>query len=605
MRDIRFWVIYGLAAIGLLLVIMAIAGNVLGSFSTGDELSNFTLGNYRKLFHDPQLLSVCRDTLILGAGSVMIMMCFALPFTWLLGRTDFPWKTGLFALLTAELAIPGFITAMSYVWLFNPTSGLVNKLFGTAGVEAPTFNIYSLGWICFLQGIVLVPGCVFMMLPAFRNMDSSLEEAAWVSGASRMRSTCSVTLPLLAPSLIASIMFFFVIAIEIFDFVGLIGMPGQIQVLSLWIYDATHPVVGTPNFGAAGATGFILFAICSAAIALYARFLGQTRRYAVVAGKARNAAPIALGLWKWPSLAYAGLWCMLAFVIPFVCLVWVALVPFLQTFSLRAVHSMTLDGFSDAMSDLGSPLRNTAILMAGAIILSIAWSLSISWLVTRSRTRVARWLDGIVFLAPAVPTMVSAIAFEYVGMAIYRWVPLYATIWLVAIAMASRMIAYCTRTMNAASLQIHIELDEAAYASGVSPFVAFRRIFLPIMMPAIFYTALMVGMLAARELTLPLMMSPAQSPVVSTLIFQLQSNGDDAEAAAIAIYMILILILLGLCARRMSGMSEYGVVPKAPHRRLRLSRGGIQRTKGRRSPFWPLTMTLHGRSPNEITREVS
>ncbi|MFL2668654.1 MAG: ABC transporter permease subunit [Alphaproteobacteria bacterium] len=127
---------------------------------------------------------------------------------------------------------------------------------------------------------------------------------------------------------------------------------------------------------------------------------------------------------------------------------------------------------------------------------------------------------------------------------------------MVAIAMGTRMLAYCTRTMNATSLQIQFELDEAAYVSGVSKLDTFRRIFLPLMAPAIFYSALMVGMLAARDLTLPLVMNTGNSEVVATLIFNLQTNGEQNAAAAVALYMIVVLVVLALFARRMTGMQE-------------------------------------------------
>ena len=122
--------------------------------------------------------------------------------------------------------------------------------------------------------------------------------------------------------------------------------------------------------------------------------------------------------------------------------------------------------------------------------------------------------------------------------------------------MGTRMLAYCTRTMNATSLQIQFELDEAAYVAGVSKLDTFRRIFLPLMAPAIFYSALMVGMLAARDLTLPLVMNTGKSEVVATLIFNLQTNGEQNAAAAVALYMILVLVLLALFARRITGMQE-------------------------------------------------
>ena len=96
----------------------------------------------------------------------------------------------------------------------------------------------------------------------------------------------------------------------------------------------------------------------------------------------------------------------------------------------------------------------------------------------------------------------------------------------------------------------------AAYVAGVSKLDTFRRIFLPLMAPAIFYSALMVGMLAARDLTLPLVMNTGTSEVVATLIFNLQTNGEQNAAAAVALYMIIVLVLLALFARRITGMQE-------------------------------------------------
>ncbi|MFP6733833.1 MAG: ABC transporter permease subunit, partial [Rhodospirillales bacterium] len=259
MRDIG-WV-YFCAAVGLTLVAISIFGNILGSFSDAQEFDKFTLDHYNELFHERHLLDVLGRTLLLGVGTVFWLVIFAFPFTWILTRTDFRWKTGLFTLLTAKLAIPGFITAMAYVWLFNPNSGLINKLFGmTIHTGEPLFDVYQLGFVCFLQGIVLVPGGIFMMIPAFRNLDASLEEASWVSGVTKSETIRKIVLPLLAPGMCAVGIFFFVVGVEMFDFVAIIGMPGD--VLVLWIYDALNDEAGEPKIGYAAAVGVLLFVIC-------------------------------------------------------------------------------------------------------------------------------------------------------------------------------------------------------------------------------------------------------------------------------------------------------------------------------------------------------
>ena len=323
-----------------------------------------------------------------------------------------------------------------------------------------------------------------MMLPAFRNLDASLEEAAWVSGVSKTYTVSRIVLPLLGPSMVAVCIFYFVLGVEMFDFVAIIGMPGD--VLVLWIYDAIAETDGPPNLGFAGAAGVVLFVICGVAILFYARFLKQARKYAVVGGKVRASAPQPLGRWRWAAYAWVGVWVMVSIGIPVVTIVWVALVPYFQPPSIAALDSVNLDSFRDALAWIGEPLRHTLILMAGSIVVAASLATSVTWVVTRSRNGTARWADNIVFLAPAVPTIVTGVAFQFIGIEMYHWIPLFGTIWLVAIAMGTRMLAYCTRTMNAASLQIHFELDEAAYVSGVSMLETFRRIFLPLMAPAIF-----------------------------------------------------------------------------------------------------------------------
>ncbi len=563
--------IYLLAGLGLALVCVTVFGNILTSFSDSEDSSRYTISNYVELLTQKTLADVTGRTAILGFGTVFWMFIFAFPFTWLLARTDFRYRTGLFTLLTAKLAIPGFITAMSYVWLFNPTSGIVNTLFGmTRFAGGELFNVYQVSWVCFLQGIVLVPGGVFMMLPAFRNLDASLEEAAWVSGVSRYFTTFRIVLPLLGPSMVAVCIFYFVLGVEMFDFVAIIGMPGD--VLVLWIYDAIAETDGPPNLGFAGAAGVVLFVICGVAILFYARFLRQARKYAVVGGKVRATAPQPLGRWRWAAYAWVGIWVTASIAIPVITIIWVALVPFFQPPSLAALGSLSLDSFRDAFSWIGEPLRHTLILMAGSVVVAASLATSITWVVTRSHNRSARLADNIVFLAPAVPTIVMGVAFQFIGIGIYHWLPLFGTIWLVAIAMGTRMLAYCTRTMNAASLQIQYELDEAAYVSGVSMLETFRRIFLPLMAPAIFYSALMVGMLSARDLTLPLVMNTGGSEVVATLIYNLETNGEQNAAAAVALYMIFILVILALVARRMTGMQE-------------IRDHGINRRKGLRGLF--------------------
>ncbi len=546
------WFIYGLVGVTLLLVAISLFGSLAASFSVKESLGEtWTISNYSQVLQDGEFGRVLLNTILLGAGSVAVMLFFSIPISWLLARTDFAWKGLLFSLLTAKMAIPGFITAMSYVFLFNPSNGIVNKLLGF-----PFFNVYSLPWICFLQGLVLTPVAVFMILPTLRNIDPALEEAARVSGVTYGQMIRRIVLPLAGPAIAAATIFFFIVAVEIFDFVALIGMPGGIEVLSVLIYDKTHPSIGSPDYGLAGAYGMVLFAITAIAILFYIRFLRQSQKYAVVGGKRRFSPPQPLKKLRWPANVFVLAWIFLAFVIPILTLGWTSLVPYLQPPSMSALSSISMQSYGFALSYLGEPFRNTVGVMIGAVLIGVISSTCISWVVTRSRNRLGRWVDFLVFLSPAVPSMVAALAFQYFGLKIHQWIPIYGTIWLVSLAMSTRMLAFCTRTMNASAMQLHKELDEAAYASGISKFTAFRKIFIPLIAPAVFYSAVMVAMMTAKELTIPLMINTGGTPLVSTLIYDLQSSGYYDSASAVGLYMIFALVALTLTARAVTGMGE-------------------------------------------------
>ncbi len=557
-RPSPIWIVFTGALIGLTFVVLSLAGNVIGSFTSEARFDTFTFDAYRRLLFDPGLPATLMRTLGLGFGTITVTLVFALPFAWLLARTDFRWKTGLFTLMAAKLAIPGFITAMAYVWLFNPSAGLINELAGrTSYTGDALFDVYQLRWLCLLQGLVLVPGAAFMLIPALRNLDGSLEEAARVAGVPAMTTFRRIVLPLLAPGVLAVGVFYFVVAVEMFDFVAIIAPPGDVLVLT--IYEALNAVDGLPDYGLAGAAGVLLFALSAGAILFYVRFLRQARKFAVLGGKRRDPGLVRLGKWHRAATAWVLVWMVLTVGLPVLTLIWVALVPFIQPPSMTAMDSVSLFGFLDGLAYLGEPLTNTVIVMAGTVIMALTFATCLTWVVTRSRSRLAPYADALVFLAPAVPAIVTATAFQVMGIAVYEWLPLYGTLWLIMVAMGTRMLAYCTRTMNAAALQIHPELEEAAWVAGLSRWRTFTGVFLPLMAPALFYAALMVGMLAARDLTLPLIMNSAGTPLVSVLIFDLQTNGETASAAAVALYMIVVLVILALTARKLTGMAEPGL----------------------------------------------
>ena len=99
--------IYALAAMGVAFVLLSLLSNVVASFSLDADPTQPTLKNYRELLGDGRVPAAFARTVILGVGSVAVMIAWSVPLCWLLARTDFRWKRSLFLILTAKLAIPG------------------------------------------------------------------------------------------------------------------------------------------------------------------------------------------------------------------------------------------------------------------------------------------------------------------------------------------------------------------------------------------------------------------------------------------------------------------------------------------------------------------
>ncbi len=165
-----------LVALALFLMAMPIALLVLSSLREGTlvEPGAFTLQNFRNILEHPAFLGTIGNTLLLGVGSVVVMLAFALPFAWLYSRTNLPGKGVFLALLTSNVAMPGFTVAMGYVLLLNPSNGVLNQALRQAfNLSGPVFDIYGLGWMIVLQGLALVPPAFFMIVPTLQAIDTS------------------------------------------------------------------------------------------------------------------------------------------------------------------------------------------------------------------------------------------------------------------------------------------------------------------------------------------------------------------------------------------------------------------------------------------------
>jgi iron(III) transport system permease protein len=548
---------HGIFLLVLFLVLAPLSFLVLGSFSTarlpGDfSLATMGLVNYIKVYADPGTVDLFINTIIYVGGSAALGIVMAVALAWLVERTNMPGKILLYAGVPMTLAMPGMLQAMAWVLLFSPRIGFINHwLKDLFGAGAPVIDVYTLTGMIFLEGLRLVPTAFLMLVPLMRSMDPSLEEAAAVSGARPVSTLRKVTLKLLAPALVAVMIYQAMTALEVFEIPGILGLPAGIYVFSTKIYAIVRTATFMPVYGQANALAMVYVFIAIATTLLYTRMISRAERYTIVTGKGYRPRQIDLGQWKIPALIAALLFLFFSIALPFLVFLYASFLPYLQAPSANAFKMMTLKNYRllAEYGEVGSALKNTAVMVVTTATATVALSFLVSIIVIRSKFWARKLLDQLAFVPHAIPGIVMGIAFFWLFLKL-DFLPLYGTIWAISIGFTISFLAYGTRSMNAALLQIHKELEEAAYVSGAPPLRTMWRIFVPLMMPSFVGVWIWVVLHAVRIAGMPLILYEGPgNQVLAILIWNMWDEGYVPAVAAIGTLLMIALLLLTLAVR--------------------------------------------------------
>lgn len=546
--------ILGATLVGIALVLLPLVATGWISFTVGvPGLGHYTLENYEQVLSDPFGYRVLLNTVLFALGSTLMALIVGAPLAWSVARTDLPFRHMISLLLGMILVIPGFLQGMGWALMLSPNIGIVNRfLMDAFGSEGAPFNIYSLGGMTFAQGLGLVPPAFFMLLPVFLGMDSSFEEAAYLSGAGKFRTFLRVNLPLAAPALVAAAIYVFVLAFALFEVPAVLGFPKRIFVFSTMLYFYVYlQEGGLPQYGLAASYGSVvmIFSFCMAAY--YSTVVRHTRKYATITGKGRRARLLTLGKWRSVALASVSVYFILALVLPLLVLFYFSLLPFFKLPSWEAVSSFTLQNYVNVYSRQGlRPFINTGILVTLVPLIVVLLATPISWTVVRSRLRSRFVIDNIAFLPLAVPRIVLAISMLYLALLGRAYIPVYGTIFLIVLAHIIAFMSFATRTLNSSIIQIHTDLEDAGRVSGASLVRVLRRVTTPLLRPALFSAWFWIMLLAFREVTIAVMLSSAESLVLPAQIWILWNRALLHDAAAAAVMLAGIALILMLAARR-------------------------------------------------------
>ena len=538
-----------LAAILLILIIPPTLFLVNTSFHTtrlDGSFDQFTLRYYQQLFTSARAAASLFNTLVYAAGSSVIALALGVVQALIVERTNTPGRHYVFLGAIVSLAVPHVLYVVAWLLLLGrngPVNGLIEVL--GVGDGGPALNVYSMWGMILIEGVGFAPLTFLMMSAVLRSTDASFEEASMMSGAGPLTTFGAITLRLTLPGAAALLLLVFIRAVESFEVPALVGLAGNVDVLTTNIYQSSKSA-GFPNHGEAAAYSVCLVLIVMLLLAWYGRLARHAHRYQTITGKGYRSRVIDLGRARYLSAAVLLMIFLLVIALPVAMLVFTSLQPFYEGLTAQAWGRFTLENYR-AILDPGSfrdAVANTLALGAATATLVVPFTALCAWLAVRRWP--GAWLLDQLATAPLVfPAIVMGLAF--LDVFVNLPLPLYGTLVSIVIASAVRYLPYGMRYAYAGVIQIHAELEDAAVAAGAGPASIFIRVVLPLVAGTLVSCWLFVFLLTVQSVALPLLLVGPGTELVAVTLFDLWQNGQVTELAAMGVLWLAFMSVVGAC----------------------------------------------------------
>ena len=566
LRVVAGWLWSGaLLAVLTFLVLYPVAMLLLGALTNtnpvvdGFGVFDLSLDNFVSVLGNANVHHALVNSLIACTGGTALAVAIGLAFSWIVVRTNTPFRGFLGAASLVPLFVPPLVAGVAWSILGSPKSGLLNTLMKWVGLDW-RIDLYSMAGLIVVFGMYYAPYVYMFTASALRNMDPSLEEAAEVAGVGPVRTLFTVTFPLIAPAIISGMLLSFIVMLGIYGIPAVLGAPANISVLTTYIFKLTN--WSPPLYSTAAAVAIILMVVTGALVLLQQGVLAG-RSFITVAGKAFRPRALDLGPWRWLTLALALLYLFVVVVLPMLALIVAAFRRFLfipdaaSLFDMRHYSLVHFESIFDNPLTMRS-IWNTMEVGLVTAVLGGLLAFAIGYTVHRGSVPGRRAIDLVATLPVAIPGLVIGVAY------LWAWIGLpgglYGTIWILALAFIARFIPDTMKALSTSFLQIHRELEEAAWVCGRGRLGTIRSIVLPLARPGTIAAMTLLFILAIRELGSSLFLYTSDTTVMAVLLLDYYEGGNTGKTAAFSLVQTALLaVLIGVASWLSSGGTNSSV----------------------------------------------
>lgn len=537
--DSKFMVIALSVLILLYFIVLPLAVLIIDSVVVDGHLD---VSSYLTVYGQAVNMRALTNTAKISILVMILSVLITFPLAWLIGRTDLPGRKKFRTILVASYMIPPYVGAIAWTQLLNPDVGYLNALLKTIfSLSKAPFNIYTEGGLIWVLTLFYSPFAFITISRAMEKMDPTLEEASRVSGASPLRVLWDVTLPLMAPSILAGGLLVFIGAGSAFGIPAIVGMPGNIEVLTTRIVSFVY--MGNDS-GIRNATTLAvsLMILANGLLFFMTWFMGR-KDYTTIGGKSTRPALVELGKWKGLATFLIAVYAFIAVILPLGSIV-------ITSFMVSMSKGLSLDNFGfdawipvlENSQYLDCIWRSLGYAFIAATIGTIL-SLFVAYLSVKTHVKGRSLPDLLVMVGGSTPSVVIALALIITFSGNYG-LNLYSTMWILIVSYLVKYMTMSVRTIAASLSQVSSSLEEAGLNSGAGWLRICKDIIMPLIAPSIVAGWFLIFMPSFYELTMSNLLYGSDTQTIGVLLYELQTYADTQNASVMSV-IILIIVMVG------------------------------------------------------------
>ena len=544
----------------------------------GETLTTY---NWSNLFTDTISTRVGRQRVVQSVASIYlwtpllnsvlisVFACFGAilyggVFAYLVTRTNLKFKKYLSSIFIFPYIMPQWTLAVMWQNLFN--SNAVTG--GSDGLFVTLFNIYMPKWWCegiFPVSVVLAihyaPFAYILIGGIFRNMDANLEEAATILNTPRWKTFLRVTLPLVKPAILSTVLLVFSSAM------GSYPIPHYLKLNTL---STQYVSMSSDRAGQASILAVIMMLFGFLILIVNQRTTSGRKNFTTVTGKSGQSSTVNLGAAKYVLSILFVLLTLFTGILPILLFAVETFLPNPGDFSFIkygieghmttkwwiTAENVTENGMYGQKgilynADIWKAFGGTFLVAICCALLAGSIGTLIGYCVSKNRrSKWAAYVNNMAFLPYLMPSLAVGVAFFIFGSSI----GIYNTFLLLILAGTVKYIPFASRSALNSMMQLSGEIEEAAIIQDIPWLKRMFRIIIPIQKTSIISGFLLPFMTCLRELTL-FMLLCGQGMIITTMLGYFDEMGLYAFSSGINLILIVLILAFNTLVNKLTGAS--------------------------------------------------